>query len=152
MHKVGTSTAKKSTNDFRSTIRASLKNSWRNWRKCSKWTLTFRKRSLKSKCRFCEDRRSICPKRWGKSTWRFIAFAFEASGNAISINIINRTSIACPGKSVNLRERKSPAQLVQMTPITINKSPATSIGGRIRTATQHFTQKFQLTRPVFSWC
>ncbi|CBY09258.1 unnamed protein product [Oikopleura dioica] len=60
------------------------------------------------------------------------------------------------GQALNLsqamRERKSPAQLVQMTPITINKSPATSIGGRIRSATQHFTQKFQLTRPVFSWC
>ena len=50
------------------------------------------------------------------------------------------------------RDRKSPAQLVQMTPVTIDKSEHTTIGGRLRSATEQFTQKFQLTRPVFSWC
>jgi len=61
------------------------------------------------------------------------------------------------GQALNLsqamRERKSPAQLVQMTPVTIDKSETSnSLGGRIRSATEQFTQKFQLTRPVFSWC
>ena len=57
-----------------------------------------------------------------------------------------------PKLDFTFRERKSPAQLVQMTPVTIDKSESTSIGGRIRSATEQFTQKFQLTRPVFSWC
>jgi len=60
------------------------------------------------------------------------------------------------GQALNLasamRERKSPAQLVQMTPVTIDKSHDTTFGGRLRSATEHFTQKFQLNRPVFSWC
>merc|ERR1711953_179148 len=60
------------------------------------------------------------------------------------------------GQALNLasamRDRKSPAQLVQMTPVTIDKSEHTTIGGRLRSATEQFTQKFQLTRPVFSWC
>lgn len=51
-----------------------------------------------------------------------------------------------------INEGKTPEQLVNMPPIVIEKKSEISIGGRLRTMTDHFQQRIQRTRPFFSWC
>jgi len=51
-----------------------------------------------------------------------------------------------------INEEKTPEQLVHMPPIVIEKRSSISIGGRLRTMTDHFTQRIHDTRPFFSWC
>lgn len=51
-----------------------------------------------------------------------------------------------------INEEKTPEQLVNMPPIVIEKKHEISIGGRLRTMTDHFQQRIQRRRPFFSWC
>ena len=49
-----------------------------------------------------------------------------------------------------LKENKTPAQLVQMPAILVEKSREHK--GKIRTMKENFTQSFQKRTPFFSWC
>jgi len=51
-----------------------------------------------------------------------------------------------------INEKKTPEQLVNMPPIVIEKSSHITIGGRLRTMTDHFQQRIHNRRPFFSWC
>ncbi|CAK8676083.1 unnamed protein product [Clavelina lepadiformis] len=51
-----------------------------------------------------------------------------------------------------MRAGKSPEQLVNMPPVVIEKTRELSLGGRLRTMTDHFTQTFHGRKPFFSWC
>uniref|UniRef100_H2Y8Q6 Phosphatidylinositol 4-kinase type 2 n=1 Tax=Ciona savignyi TaxID=51511 RepID=H2Y8Q6_CIOSA len=51
-----------------------------------------------------------------------------------------------------MREGKTPEQIVNMPPVVIEKTRELSLGGRLRTMTDHFTQHFHNRKPFFSWC
>lgn len=51
-----------------------------------------------------------------------------------------------------LKDNKSPETLVQMPPVVIEKTNELTLGGRLRSMTDHFTQRFDNRKPFFSWC
>lgn len=51
-----------------------------------------------------------------------------------------------------MKKDMTPEQLVNMPPVVIEKTREVSIGGRLRTMTDHFTQHFHNRKPVFTWC
>lgn len=55
-----------------------------------------------------------------------------------------------------LKEGKSPAQLVQMPAVLVERCREAGAGinqrGRIRVMADQFTQRFQNRAPFFSWC
>ena len=50
-----------------------------------------------------------------------------------------------------MRDGFSPEQLVGMPPVVVEKTAELSIGGRLRTMTDHFTQRFHNRKPFFTW-
>lgn len=53
-----------------------------------------------------------------------------------------------------LKDKKSPFQLVQMAPVLVERKSG-NMGfsrGRLRSMTDNFTQKFQKSGPIFTWC
>ncbi|XP_077972541.1 phosphatidylinositol 4-kinase type 2-alpha-like [Styela clava] len=51
-----------------------------------------------------------------------------------------------------LKDNKNPESLVQMPPVVIEKTNELTLGGRLRSMTDHFTQRFHNRKPFFSWC
>jgi phosphatidylinositol 4-kinase type 2 len=50
-----------------------------------------------------------------------------------------------------MRDGFSPEQLVAMPPVIVEKTSELTIGGRLRTMTDHFTQRFHNRKPFFTW-
>ncbi|KAG8179007.1 hypothetical protein JTE90_014010 [Oedothorax gibbosus] len=69
--------------------------------------------------------------------------AFEKQMSVMRGQILNLTQA--------LKDGKSPVQLVQMTPVIVERSK-TGVRGRIRAINDSFTQTFQNKAPFFSWC
>ncbi|XP_002129036.2 phosphatidylinositol 4-kinase type 2-alpha-like isoform X4 [Ciona intestinalis] len=46
----------------------------------------------------------------------------------------------------------TPEEIVNMRPVVIEKTRELSLGGRLRTMTEHFSQRIQDRKPFFSWC
>ncbi|XP_074594781.1 phosphatidylinositol 4-kinase II alpha [Brevipalpus obovatus] len=73
-------------------------------------------------------------------------------------NLFEKQMSVMRGQVLNLtqalKEGKSPAQLVQMPAVLVERSREAARGGssRIRVMTEQFTQSFQNGRPFFSWC
>lgn len=70
-------------------------------------------------------------------------------------NMFERQMSVLRGQILNLtqalKEGKTPFQLVQMPPILVERSPSSS-RGRLRSMTDTFTQSFQKSAPLFTWC
>lgn len=70
-------------------------------------------------------------------------------------NLFERQMSVMRGQILNLcqamRDGFSPEQLVGMPPVVVEKTAELSIGGRLRTMTDHFTQRFHNRKPFFSW-
>lgn len=90
----------------------------------------------------CDDLYQIFSKDPG-----FSKSLFEKQMSVLRGQILNLTQA--------LKEGKTPFQLVQMPPILVERSHASSSlrgGGRLRTMTNNFTQSFQKSGPFFTWC
>lgn len=88
----------------------------------------------------CDDLYQIFSKDGG-----FSKSLFERQMSVLRGQILNLTQA--------LKEGKTPFQLVHMPPVLVERSHTSSQrGGRLRSMTSNFTQSFQKSGPLFTWC
>lgn len=88
--------------------------------------------------------------------WNIYLFFVLQQDKGFDNSMYERQMSVMRGQMLNLsqalKDNRTPEFLVTMPPVIIEKTKDLSIGGRLRTMTDHFTQHFHDRKPFFTWC